>query len=92
MNASTGPSNIFTEDEIAANITLRKNNVLSKAPKFIPWNIFGKVINNKDGPDEGFNPYAKTAGIIIKDAKRAAKVSNMAVCIADDGISNLSFI
>ena len=84
---STGPSNMFIEELIAANNTLKKNNTISICPPGIALNIVGIVINNSGGPDAGSNPKANTAGIITKEANNAAMVSSIAVLTADLGIS-----
>ena len=85
---STGPSSNDIDDEIDANIMLKKNAAHNKLPNGIVWNILGTVINNNDGPPVGLNPNAKTAGIIINAANIAEIVSKIAVLTAHSVISN----
>ena len=49
-NDSTGPSSNEIDDEIDANIILKKNPALRTLPKGIVWNMLGTVTNNNDGP------------------------------------------
>ena len=54
-------------------------------------NTFGRVINNRLGPDVGSRLKANTAGIITKAASSAAMVSKNAVLREEDTISKSSF-
>lgn len=89
--ASTGPSSIFIDEDIAAKITLKKNKELIRFPWDMELNTFGRVINNRLGPDVGSRLKANTAGIITKAASSAAMVSKNAVLREEDTISKSSF-
>ena len=79
INASTGPSKIPIDEEIAAKIILKKKIIAIIFPYGITLKIAGNVMKSNAGPDAGSNPKAKVAGTMINDASKAAIVSKIAI-------------
>ena len=84
--ASTTPSSILMEEEIAAKNKLKKNTIAIIVPPGILSKMIGIVINRSGGPALTSKPNANTAGMITNDASTAANVSSTSVLIASLGI------
>ena len=80
----------------AANKTSVKKRIPTAVPKPMLSNIFGIVINIKDGPDcsvaESPPENANTAGMIIRPAMIAIAVSNTSTFCVESSIDTSLFI
>ena len=75
-------SNTATTVEKAAKVRKRKKSAPQSLPPLIFAKIFGRVMKISPGPASGLTPKAKQAGIMIKPAIRATKVSNAVTVMA----------